>query len=118
MTRFVFGKMDKSDEVYNSEDMKAKMAFTLAGEIIATREDNMPLLVLLSFEIGNGGLTQNDLAQFLYDNYSEHQLTGLHMSIVDKDAIKTIERHFETEEELEQIRSEAKEMQKGASGGV
>jgi len=117
MTRFVFDTRKGADKVFNSDDMKAKMAFILAGEIIDKRDDNMPLLVLLTFEIGTGGLTHDEIAQFLYDNYDEHQLTGLHIAVADKEKMKTITKHFETEEELEEIRKEVRNMNGALTGG-
>ena len=95
-------------EVLESGDAKAKGAWMTADAIVQNSKENIPILMIISYEVGGGGVSFTEVAQFLYDNYTEPQIAGLFLAITSPDSISSREERYSSIEELEQIRGDAK----------
>jgi hypothetical protein len=65
--------------------------------------------MMISFEIDSAGISLVDMAQFMYDNYSNYQLMSLHSAMTEDGSVTTMRRSYNSEEELSQIKQDAKD---------
>ena len=111
MERFIFNPMGtEAEEVFGSDDDKAKGAWVIAEVLVSDTNKHMAVIMLLSFDLGSAGVSFYDMAQFLYDNYSELQLIGLHKALTNSGGVMTKQMHYESKEQLEALREEADKM--------
>jgi hypothetical protein len=111
MKRYIFDAASVGDEeIIRSGDEKALAAFHTATAMVSDEMKNMTALLLLSFDMGTPGLAFTEIAQFLYDNYTTHQITGLYLSLTSPEKIVAKKRHYESEEEMLELKREAEEL--------
>lgn len=105
-----FNKNTKSEDIEN--DSKAVIAFKIADEIIEDTYKHMPLLMIISFDTGMSGVSFFDIVQFLYDNYTEHQLTLLASAMIAPETVGAKKATYNSEEELNELKKDAEEKMK------
>ena len=110
MERYIFENLNEK-ELMNSGDSKAMGAFVVADELVADPKKNMAVIMIISFDLGVAGVSFSEIAQFLYDNYSNFQLMGLHKAITDESGVTTVAQTYDSPEELAELKAKAKTMQ-------
>lgn len=116
MKRFIFKIGTEGQEVIDSGDDKAMGAWVVAEELVEDSKKHMAVIMLISFDLDTPGVSFYEMAQFLYDNYTNMQLVGLHKALTGGEGVVTKEMKYETQEELVALKEAAEELQKKMSG--
>ena len=111
MERFIFKTGLEAEKVFESNDNKAIGAWVVAEELAQDTNKHMAVIMIISFDLNTSGVSFYEMAQFLYDNYTNMQLVGLHKALVGGEGVTTKEVKYETEEELAALKKEAEELQ-------
>ncbi len=111
--RFIFKNLvTEFEDTMKAADEKASAAYRTAEVIIDDPEKNMAIIMIVSFDLGNAGLSFCDLAQFLYDNYSIMEISSLYLAVSNSGSIKTVSEDFDSEKALEHLKKDAKDKMK------
>lgn len=108
MERFIFKPIKtEPEDVFSSGDDKAKVAWVTAETLVKDADKHSPVIMLISWDLGYAGISFYDIAQFLYDNYTEFQIDSLLKVITGNDSVTIKQVAYESEEQLEELRAKA-----------